>query len=93
MDGNISIGQRVKIGNVYSYSGHPNGGVPQGTLSGPKCFLVYCSIVYKYVDDSTLTEICDIKDVSLIQESVDVAARRTEWNDMNINFRKVKRSD
>ena len=28
--------QRVKIGNEYSHSGHPN-----GTLSGPKCFLVY----------------------------------------------------
>ena len=33
--------QIVKIGNEYSYSGHPNGGVSHGTLSGPKCFLVY----------------------------------------------------
>ena len=33
--------QRVKIGNGYSHSGHLNGGVPQRTLSGPKCFLIY----------------------------------------------------
>ena len=30
--------QQVKIGNKFSPPGHPNGGVPQGTLLGPKCF-------------------------------------------------------
>ena len=35
--------QQVKIGNIYSRTGSPNGGVPQGTLSGPKCFF----IIYK----------------------------------------------
>ena len=33
--------QRVKIGNTFSPPGHPKGGVPQGTLLGHKCFLVY----------------------------------------------------
>ena len=88
--------QRVKIGNEYSHSSHPNGGVPQGTLSGPKCFLVYVNDLrttvplYKYVDDSTLFEICDRNDVSVIQESVDIAARWTEQNDMKINSEKSK---
>ena len=33
--------QQVKIGKELSSSGSPNGGVPQGTLSGPKYFLIY----------------------------------------------------
>ena len=33
--------QRVKIGNNNSHTGHPNGGVPQGTICGPKCFMMY----------------------------------------------------
>ena len=57
--------QRVKIGNGYSHSGHSNGGVPQGTLSGPKRFVITkndlrtTDTLNKYVDDSTLFEICD----------------------------------
>ena len=32
--------QSVRIGDTVSNKGYPNGGVPQGTLSGPKNFLV-----------------------------------------------------
>ena len=88
--------KRVKIGNEYSHSGHPSGGVQQDTLSGAKCFLVYINDLimtvplYKYIDDSTLFKICDRNGVSVLQESVDIAARWTEQNDMTINADKSK---
>ena len=65
-------------------------------MSGLKCFLVYINNLrttvplYNYVDDSTLFEICDRNDVSIIQESVDIAARWTEQNDIKIYSEKSK---
>ena len=88
--------QRVKIGNEYSHSGHPNVGIPQGILCVPKCFLVYVNDLrttdplYKHVVDSPLFEICDRKGVSVIQESVDIAARWTKYNFININSENFK---
>ena len=46
--------------------------------------------MYKYVDDGTLFEICDRKGVSVIQESIDIAARWTEQHDMKIYSEKSK---
>ena len=70
--------------------------MPQATLLGPKCFLVYINDLetpvplYKYVGDSTLFEICHRKSESVLQHSVDIAARWTVHNDMNINSDKSK---
>ena len=88
--------QRVKIGNVYSDSGSPNGGVPQGTLSGPKCFLMYINDLrttvplYKYIDDSTLFEVCNDIDASLMQDSINTATSWTEDCCMRTNPDKSK---
>ena len=46
--------------------------------------------LYKYVDDSTLFEICYFNDVSVMQESTDSAVNWTIWNDMKINSEKSK---
>ena len=88
--------QRVKIENNYSYTGHPNGGVPQGTICRPKCFIIYINDLstpvplYKYVDDSTLFELCEMNSISLMQEYVNIAAEWTNNNDMKINSEKSK---
>ena len=71
--------QQVKIWNNFSPPGHPKGEVPQGTLLGPKCFLVYINdletpvLLYKDVDNSPLFEICHGKSESALQHSVDIA--------------------
>ena len=46
--------------------------------------------LYKYEDDSTLFEICEINSISLMQESVKIAAEWKNNNDMNINSEKSK---
>ena len=89
--------QRVKIGDAVSRPDYPNGGVPRGTLPGPKHFLVHINDlrttcpIYKhvddstiYVDDSTIFEICNQSRVSVIQDSANIIVQWSNDNDMRI---------
>ena len=57
--------------------------VPQGTLSGPKNFLVQINDLqtpcpmFKYVDDRTVFDVCNNSSVPMLQESVDII---TDWS-------------
>ena len=90
--------QTVKIGESVSQPGYPNGGVPQGTLSGPNNILVYIkdlrtlSSIYKYVDDSIIFEIWNHRptSVSVLQQSAAIIANWSIDNGMRINTMKTK---
>ena len=88
--------QQVKIGKTVSSVGNPNGGVVQGTVSSPRHFktfindLTTLAPIYKYVDDSTIFEVCHEGNNTHIQESVDMVGIWTNQNDMRLNSEKCK---
>ena len=88
--------QRVKIGDLTSSSASPNGGVPQGTISGPRNFLALINDLHtdcpmcKYVDDSTIYELCAKHKDSVLQTSANQALIWSNENQMVINADKTK---
>ena len=89
--------QRVKIGDVASSWKSINGGVPQGTLLGPICFLLHINDLslscetFKYVDDSSVSEVCkgDASN-SKIQHAANEASEWANTNLMKLNCDKTK---
>jgi len=89
--------QRVKIGQHVSEWAQINAGVPQGTLVGPVSFLLHindlqaCVNSVKYVDDSSIWEVCaaDAHD-SQIQVATNQAADWATRNLMKVNADKTK---
>ena len=65
-------------------------------LSGPRSFTMFINDlttlapIYKYVDDSTIFEVCQEGDNTQIQESVDMVGIWTNQNDMKLNSNKCK---
>ena len=88
--------QQVKIVKTVSSVGYPKVSVPQGTVSGPRNFIMFINDltttapIYKYVDDSTIFEVCQEGDTTQIQESVDMVDIWTNQNDMRLNSEKCK---
>ena len=88
--------QRVKIDQIRSEWLTVNGGVPQGTKMGPLLFIIMitdlgCNLpVVKYVDDTTLYEICPYGENGTIQNTLNELAHWSDLNDMQINPMKTK---
>ena len=92
----------MKTGNIPSEWIHINGGVPQGTVVGPRAFVQMINDLatvvnhYKYVDDTTLVEQCSFSDkqpVNNMQVACQQAADWARQNKMNFNASKTKLMD
>ena len=88
--------QRVKMGSMTSEWKNINGGVPQGTLSGPPLFVHMVSDLHtthpdtKFMDDTTVSEIGLKSAGSSLQDSANEICVWSEDNQLGINATKTK---
>lgn len=88
--------QRVVIGNQSSKWCKVNGGVPQGTLSGPQLFINMVSDLktslptIKYVDDTTVIEVVHQDESSNLQTALDTITTWSKTNKLYLNAAKTK---
>ena len=89
--------QCTKLGDIMSEWTTINAGVPQGTLFGPVGFVIHINDlrtdvnISKYVDDSSLWEVCDrLAGDSQLQWVADQALQWSENNHVLVNSHKTK---
>ena len=83
-------GQRSSFANITC-------GVPQGTVSGPKLFVILmnedkCDFIsyYKFVDDKTLALSYSGDQTQTLQNTLDLELEHTNQNKMTINEKKMQ---
>ena len=88
--------QRVVIEQLQSEWRQINGGVPQGTLSGPQLFVNMVSDLktllptIKYVDDTTIVEVVTHNSPSLLQTALNTIVSWSRTNKLYLNAAKTK---
>ena len=90
--------QRVKLSNdCFSEWGRVPSGVPQGTKLGPWLFILMINDLktpgtdcWKYIDDTTISEVICKGSMSSIQHSVDVVQNWSITNKLQLNDSKCK---
>ena len=88
--------QRIKIGDTVSEWVSLNGGLPQGSWLAPLIFILFindlktdCSL-YKYIDDTTMTDIFGKDQFSSMKSSLCQLTGWSKTNHLNINVKKTK---
>ena len=91
--------QRVKLNGVYSDWLNVPAGVPQGTRLGPWLFLVLINdlrlpdgsfAMWKFADDTTVSEIVPPSKQSALQQAVDFISSWSQENRLQLNPSKCK---